>query len=84
MKFQFAYVMAAAVAAIGLALGSADTRAAQKDVVETAVNAGQFKTLAAALGAADLVNTLKGSGPFTVLASLSLITSAAITFPGTT
>ena len=60
--------MAAAVAAIGLALGSADTRAAQKDVVETAVNAGQFKTLAAALGAADLVNTLKGSGPFTVFA----------------
>jgi uncharacterized surface protein with fasciclin (FAS1) repeats len=60
--------MAAAVAAIGLALGSADTRAAQKDVVETAVSAGQFKTLAAALGAADLVNTLKGSGPFTVFA----------------
>jgi uncharacterized surface protein with fasciclin (FAS1) repeats len=68
MKFQLAYVMAAAVAAISLALGSADTRAAQKDVVETAVNAGQFKTLAAALGAADLVNTLKGSGPFTVFA----------------
>jgi len=68
MKSQFAYVMAAAVAAIGLALGSAATRAAQKDVVETAVNAGQFKTLAAALGAADLVNTLKGSGPFTVFA----------------
>ena len=55
MKSHLAYVMAAAVAAIGLALGSADTRAAQKDVVETAVNAGQFKTLAAALGAADLV-----------------------------
>jgi uncharacterized surface protein with fasciclin (FAS1) repeats len=68
MKSQFAIVMAAAVAAIGLALGSADTRAAQKDVVETAVNAGQFKTLAAALGAADLINTLKGSGPFTVFA----------------
>ena len=68
MKSHLAYVMAAAVAAIGLALGSADTRAAQKDVVETAVNAGQFKTLAAALGAADLVNTLKGSGPFTVFA----------------
>ena len=68
MKFQIASVIAAAVAAIGLAFGSADTRAAQKDIVETAVNAGQFKTLAAALGAADLVDTLKGRGPFTVFA----------------
>jgi uncharacterized surface protein with fasciclin (FAS1) repeats len=68
MKFQIASVIAAAVAVIGLAFGSADTRAAQKDIVETAVNAGQFKTLAAALGAADLVDTLKGRGPFTVFA----------------
>ncbi len=37
-------------------------------IVDTAVNAGTFKTLAAALTAADLVNTLKGSGPFTVFA----------------
>jgi uncharacterized surface protein with fasciclin (FAS1) repeats len=68
MKFQIASILAAAVAAIGLTLGSADTRAAPKDIVETAVNAGQFKTLAAALGAANLVTTLKGSGPFTVFA----------------
>jgi uncharacterized surface protein with fasciclin (FAS1) repeats len=39
-----------------------------KDIVDTAVGAGQFKTLAAALGAAGLVDTLKGSGPFTVFA----------------
>ncbi len=38
------------------------------DIVETAVKAGKFKTLAAALGAADLVDTLKGPGPFTVFA----------------
>lgn len=38
------------------------------DIVETAVEAGSFKTLAAALGAADLVSTLKGDGPFTVFA----------------
>jgi uncharacterized surface protein with fasciclin (FAS1) repeats len=38
------------------------------DIVETAVKAGKFKTLAAALGAADLVETLKGKGPFTVFA----------------
>lgn len=39
-----------------------------KDIVDTAVGAGQFKTLAAALEAADLVGTLKGEGPFTVFA----------------
>ncbi|MCR6686172.1 fasciclin domain-containing protein [Pseudoxanthomonas sp.] len=41
---------------------------AQADIVDTAVAAGQFKTLAAALKAAGLVNTLKGPGPFTVFA----------------
>ena len=43
-------------------------QAAPKDIVDTAVGAGTFKTLAAALGAADLVATLKGAGPFTVFA----------------
>lgn len=42
--------------------------AEKKDIVETAVQAGSFKTLAAALGAADLVGALQGDGPFTVLA----------------
>jgi uncharacterized surface protein with fasciclin (FAS1) repeats len=41
---------------------------APKDIVDTAVGAGTFKTLAAALGAAELVSTLKGAGPFTVFA----------------
>src|SRR6056300_1881311 len=40
----------------------------QKDIVDTAVSAGSFNTLAAALTAADLVGTLKGTGPFTVFA----------------
>ena len=39
-----------------------------KDIVETAVAAGQFNTLAAALEKAGLVSTLKGKGPFTVFA----------------
>ena len=39
-----------------------------KDIVDTAVSAGSFKTLAAALQAAGLVDTLKGAGPFTVFA----------------
>ncbi len=42
--------------------------AAEKDIVTTAVEAGSFKTLAAALNAAGLVETLKGNGPFTVFA----------------
>ena len=42
--------------------------AAEKDIVDTAVGAGSFKTLVAALKAAGLVDTLKGEGPFTVLA----------------
>ena len=42
--------------------------AQNRDVVDTAVSAGNFKTLAAALQAAGLVETLKGAGPFTVFA----------------
>jgi uncharacterized surface protein with fasciclin (FAS1) repeats len=40
----------------------------KKDIVDTAVGAGSFKTLVAAVQAADLVDTLKGKGPFTVFA----------------
>lgn len=50
-----------------LALGMAMSVQA-KDIVDTAVAAGSFKTLATALGAAGLVDTLKGKGPFTVFA----------------
>ena len=50
-----------------LVLGSAFSVQA-KDIVDTAVAAGNFKTLAAALTAADLIGTLKGKGPFTVFA----------------
>lgn len=39
-----------------------------KDIVDTAVDAGSFKTLAAALGTTGLVDALKGPGPFTVFA----------------
>ena len=40
----------------------------KKDIVDTAVNAGDFNTLVTAVKAADLVETLKGDGPFTVFA----------------
>ena len=49
-----------------LALSAAAVQA--KDIVDTAVAAGDFKTLAAALEKAGLVDTLKGKGPFTVFA----------------
>jgi uncharacterized surface protein with fasciclin (FAS1) repeats len=52
----------------GLALAGAVFAAQAKDIVETAVAAGNFKTLATALQAAGLVETLKGKGPFTVFA----------------
>ena len=52
-----------------LTFGLLTARAADsKDIVDTAVSAGSFKTLAKALDAAGLVQTLKGSGPFTVFA----------------
>ncbi|MEY2683589.1 MAG: hypothetical protein RJA09_733 [Pseudomonadota bacterium] len=53
----------ASALAVGVVLS-----AQAKDIVDTAVSAGQFKTLATALGAAGLVDTLKGKGPFTVFA----------------
>ena len=43
-------------------------QAQSQDIVDTAVAAGSFKTLAAALKAAGLIDTLKGKGPFTVFA----------------
>jgi len=53
----------ATVLSLGMTLS-----AQAKDIVDTAVAAGSFKTLATALGAAGLVDTLKGKGPFTVFA----------------
>jgi uncharacterized surface protein with fasciclin (FAS1) repeats len=64
---SFASRLALGVATLALAFTT--TASAQgKDIVTTAVEAGQFKTLAAALQAAGLVDTLKGAGPFTVFA----------------
>ncbi|MCY2963733.1 MAG: fasciclin domain-containing protein [Planctomycetota bacterium] len=60
----------ALIAAVSLSLGNGALAAepAGKDIVTTAVEAGSFETLAAALKAAGLVETLKGKGPFTVFA----------------
>lgn len=52
----------------GVVPDKAPTQAPERDIVETAVAAGQFNTLAKVLQAAGLVETLKGKGPFTVFA----------------
>ena len=69
MKIARSFQAGAALAAL-VTLTALPARAAgaQKDIVDTAVAAGSFKTLATALQAAGLVETLKGKGPFTVFA----------------
>lgn len=54
--------------AAALSAGSAFAGGHSKDIVDTAVEAGTFETLVAAVTAAGLVDTLKGEGPFTVFA----------------
>jgi uncharacterized surface protein with fasciclin (FAS1) repeats len=61
------FLKATALGAL-LATASAPALAAEKDIVDTAVEAGSFETLVAAVKAAGLVDTLKGEGPFTVFA----------------
>ena len=79
MKSGLVRMTAAAIVGMALAAGAtiAETpgknmvqvaAASDKNIVETASAAGQFKTLTAAINAADLAETLKGSGPFTVFA----------------
>lgn len=79
-KFSLVSAMVASIVAQGpLALAAkkcaatpfttvALKKAAKSDIVDTAVSAGSFQTLATALKAAGLVETLKGQGPFTVFA----------------
>ena len=62
-----ALVFAVVMGSVAVA-GSYGKKMDRNDIVDTAVSAGQFATLAAALAAADLVGTLKGDGPFTVFA----------------
>ena len=68
LNLEFGKVALAAVVAIGLGVSAVDARAAQMNIVDTAVASGQFKTLVAAINAADLAGTLEGQGPFTVFA----------------
>jgi uncharacterized surface protein with fasciclin (FAS1) repeats len=65
MLMKFVVASLVMVAALGTVRAE---DAPTKDIVDTAVAAGSFKTLAAALKAAGLIDTLKGEGPFTVFA----------------
>ena len=67
--FRLTRITAVALVTFGVALAT-PLRAAEssRDIVDTAVAAGNFTTLARALQAAGLVDTLKGKGPFTVFA----------------
>jgi len=71
-RVTFVLSLAVVVGLVAIATGFAAEGKAKwkkgKDIVDTAVAAGNFKTLATALTAADLVETLKGKGPFTVFA----------------
>jgi uncharacterized surface protein with fasciclin (FAS1) repeats len=60
--------MVAVVCSVGIRASYADCGTCDKTVVEVAVAADDFKTLVAAVTAADLVKTLSGEGPFTVFA----------------
>ena len=67
MKYRISAALAA-IALLATPVLSLDAPEASMDIVDTAVAAGSFETLATALAAADLVGTLKGDGPFTVFA----------------
>jgi uncharacterized surface protein with fasciclin (FAS1) repeats len=62
IRFRSGLGLVAAIALAGPVVGS------ESDIVDTAIGAGDFTTLTAALSAAGLVETLKGEGPFTVFA----------------
>jgi len=64
---MFKRLITATLLSISLA-SSATADGHSKDIVDTAVAAGSFETLVTAVAAADLVNVLKGDGPFTVFA----------------
>ncbi len=67
MPYHLARFAPAALAA-SVTLAGCVAVASEMDIVDTAVSSGNFNTLAAALEAAGLVDTLKGDGPFTVFA----------------
>lgn len=67
-RARHALIVVAGIALIGILGAPTIAPAQQRDVVDTAIAAGTFKSLVAAVQAADLVQVLKGPGPYTVFA----------------
>lgn len=68
VRLAFAALLVLSIAVTGTAGADGHGKNSGHDIVATAIEAGQFKTLATALDAADLIETLQGEGPFTVFA----------------
>lgn len=68
MKKRLLWALPVGLLASALLGYSAMSQRAEKDIVDTAVGAGQFKTLVKLVQEADLVDALRGEGPFTVFA----------------
>lgn len=68
MKTLKTFLTSTLACALLTVTAQAEHHGAKKDIVDTAVSAGTFNTLVAAVKAAGLVDTLKGTGPFTVFA----------------
>ena len=68
LRLKLVSLMMATAMMAGLFSASAPAKATDKDIVDTAVAAGSFTTLAKALQATGLIETLKSDGPFTVFA----------------
>lgn len=67
-KFIFGLSIFVMVLTLAIVSANAGSHGDKKDIVDTAAEAGSFNTLVAAVQAAGLVETLKGTGPFTVFA----------------
>jgi uncharacterized surface protein with fasciclin (FAS1) repeats len=67
-KFIFGISIFVIVLTLAIVSANAGSHGDKKDIVDTAAEAGSFNTLVAAVQAAGLVETLKGTGPFTVFA----------------
>src|SRR4051794_35632466 len=67
-RLAFSLALLASLTSIAAPASQAHAQSMPSDIVDTAVAAGDFTTLATALQAAGLVDTLKGPGPFTVFA----------------
>lgn len=65
---SFMKSIAASVVALALSVSAVTANGKRADIVQTAVDAGSFSTLVAAVKAAGLVDTLQGQGPFTLFA----------------